>query len=112
MHSLSSKPFNCANLGSLTGKPEFSKAGYGLRCYDVLIRPCTSFLLYQNCRRPFKDFLYQFKFIDLGITESKSLDPRVASEKLIERCKLAKGEYQVRQCRRPATADERFLHSL
>lgn len=48
-----------------------------------------------DCRRPFKDFLYQFKFIDLGISENKALEPRVASERLIERCKLAKSEYQV-----------------
>ena len=46
-------------------------------------------------RRPFKDFLYQFKFIDLSISESSTLSPRQAAEALLEKAKADKKEYQV-----------------
>ncbi|OEH74303.1 putative myosin A [Cyclospora cayetanensis] len=46
-------------------------------------------------RRPFKDFLYQFKFIDLGICENQSLSPKAASQALLEKAKATKGEYQI-----------------
>ncbi|CDJ31473.1 LOW QUALITY PROTEIN: uncharacterized protein EMH_0067060 [Eimeria mitis] len=46
-------------------------------------------------RRPFKDFLYQFKFIDLGITESSTLAPRAACEALLEKAKVDKKQFQV-----------------
>lgn len=35
-------------------------------------------------RRPFKEFLFQFKFIDLSVSENPSLDGRTASEKLLK----------------------------
>ena len=47
------------------------------------------------CRRPFKDFLYQFKFIDLGITENPSLSPRAACEALLEKAKVDSKSCQV-----------------
>ncbi|CDI81904.1 Myosin, heavy polypeptide 1, skeletal muscle,adult, related, related [Eimeria acervulina] len=46
-------------------------------------------------RRPFKDFLYQFKFIDLGITENPSLSPRAACEALLEKAKVDSKSCQV-----------------
>jgi len=42
-------------------------------------------------RRPFKDFLFQFRFIDLSLTQNASLDPRDASEKLMKVVKIESG---------------------
>ncbi|CDJ63030.1 hypothetical protein ENH_00032020 [Eimeria necatrix] len=46
-------------------------------------------------RRPFKDFLYQFKFIDLGICENPKLSPKEACEALLDKAKVSKNECQV-----------------
>jgi len=46
-------------------------------------------------RRPFKEFLFQFKFIDLSITENPNLDPRTASEKLLQAAKVGGPEVAI-----------------
>ncbi|EZG47683.1 putative myosin [Gregarina niphandrodes] len=46
-------------------------------------------------RRPFEDFIKQFKFLDLGITENKSLDPKTAATQLLEGSGLKPQEFQI-----------------
>ncbi|KAL8437328.1 hypothetical protein Efla_004286 [Eimeria flavescens] len=46
-------------------------------------------------RRPFEDFLYQFKFIDLGICENPKYSPKEAAQALLDKAKIDKKEYQV-----------------
>lgn len=46
-------------------------------------------------RRPFNEFLYQYKFIDLGISEDPSLEPKVASTRIIERAKIEKEKWAI-----------------
>lgn len=46
-------------------------------------------------RRPFNEFIQQFKFLDVGISEDKSLSPKDASEKLLQGAQLKQGEYQI-----------------
>eukprot|EP00914_Ancora_sagittata_P031282 GHVO01063276.1.p1 GENE.GHVO01063276.1~~GHVO01063276.1.p1 ORF type:complete len:772 (+),score=161.73 GHVO01063276.1:306-2318(+) len=42
-------------------------------------------------RRPFTEFLYQYRFVDLGVAEDKSLDPVDAAKKLLARANVDKG---------------------
>lgn len=42
-------------------------------------------------RRPFKEFLFQFKFVDLGVSENKSLEQKVASEALFASANIKTG---------------------
>ncbi|KAH0484363.1 MAG: uncharacterized protein KVP18_001882 [Porospora cf. gigantea A] len=42
-------------------------------------------------RRPFTEFLFQFKFVDLGIAENPNLEPKVAAQKLLERASITEG---------------------
>nr|AFS69160.1 myosin A [Babesia sp. BQ1/Lintan] len=44
-------------------------------------------------RRPFELFLEQYKYIDLGITNDKSLDPKTAAGRLAESANLKTGDY-------------------
>ncbi|CBZ54561.1 hypothetical protein NCLIV_049900 [Neospora caninum Liverpool] len=46
-------------------------------------------------RRPFKEFLYQFKFIDLAASENPNLDPKEAAQRLITSSKLPREEYEI-----------------
>lgn len=46
-------------------------------------------------RRPFKEFITQFQFLDVGISEDKSLDPKVACEQLLGGAQLPKGDSQI-----------------
>lgn len=46
-------------------------------------------------RRSFEEFLYQFKFVDPGITDNKNFTPSQASGKLAERAGLPAGSYAV-----------------
>lgn len=52
---------------------------------------------YNTCvhRRPFSEFLFQFRFVDLGIAENKEMDPRQASQALLERAKIGKTDWQI-----------------
>ncbi|GIX63977.1 myosin A [Babesia caballi] len=44
-------------------------------------------------RRPYEAFLEQYKYIDLGITNDKSLDPKTAALRLIEAAGVKKDQY-------------------
>ncbi|PFH35758.1 myosin A [Besnoitia besnoiti] len=46
-------------------------------------------------RRPFSEFLYQFKFIDLSASENPNLSPKDAAQKLIDSSKISKDDYQI-----------------
>ncbi|KFG62498.1 myosin A [Toxoplasma gondii RUB] len=46
-------------------------------------------------RRPFKEFLFQFKFIDLSASENPNLDPKEAALRLLKSSKLPSEEYQL-----------------
>ncbi|KFH00278.1 myosin A, partial [Toxoplasma gondii VAND] len=45
--------------------------------------------------RPFKEFLFQFKFIDLSASENPNLDPKEAALRLLKSSKLPSEEYQL-----------------
>ncbi|EDO05431.1 myosin A [Babesia bovis T2Bo] len=44
-------------------------------------------------RRPYESFLEQYKYLDLSITNDKSLDPKVAAERLITSVGVSKDQY-------------------
>eukprot|EP01053_Blabericola_migrator_P011942 Blabericola_migrator_1__11941@NODE_72_length_15243_cov_214_481220_g65_i0_p2_GENE_NODE_72_length_15243_cov_214_481220_g65_i0NODE_72_length_15243_cov_214_481220_g65_i0_p2_ORF_typecomplete_len816_score207_18Myosin_head/PF00063_21/4_8e199TniB/PF05621_11/0_0023ABC_tran/PF00005_27/0_055AAA_22/PF13401_6/0_22AAA_22/PF13401_6/2e03AAA_30/PF13604_6/4_7e03AAA_30/PF13604_6/0_13AAA_16/PF13191_6/0_13TsaE/PF02367_17/0_12IQ/PF00612_27/3_8e02IQ/PF00612_27/1_8RsgA_GTPase/PF03193_16/0_3_NODE_72_length_15243_cov_214 len=46
-------------------------------------------------RRPFSEFIQQFKFLDVGISEDKSLAPKDAAEKLLAGAQLHKSDFQI-----------------
>eukprot|EP01056_Protomagalhaensia_sp_Gyna25_P000904 Protomagalhaensia_sp_Gyna_25__903@NODE_1435_length_1839_cov_9_251111_g1159_i0_p1_GENE_NODE_1435_length_1839_cov_9_251111_g1159_i0NODE_1435_length_1839_cov_9_251111_g1159_i0_p1_ORF_typecomplete_len589_score148_22Myosin_head/PF00063_21/6_2e150IQ/PF00612_27/1_7e03IQ/PF00612_27/1_6_NODE_1435_length_1839_cov_9_251111_g1159_i01311768 len=46
-------------------------------------------------RRPFSEFIQQFKFLDVGISEDKSLDPKDACQKLLTGAQLKSSDYQI-----------------
>lgn len=46
-------------------------------------------------RRPFSEFLFQFRFVDLGIAENKSQDPRDGAQKLLEKGQIDKKDFQI-----------------
>nr|AAQ88310.1 myosin A [Gregarina polymorpha] len=46
-------------------------------------------------RRPFSDFLYQYKFVNLGITEDKSLEPMDAAKKLLISSKIPESDWKI-----------------
>eukprot|EP00923_Selenidium_pygospionis_P018485 GHVN01032343.1.p1 GENE.GHVN01032343.1~~GHVN01032343.1.p1 ORF type:complete len:860 (-),score=87.78 GHVN01032343.1:953-3424(-) len=46
-------------------------------------------------RRPFEDFLEQFKYIDLGITNDPSLDKNIASQRLLERAGIPQENWAI-----------------
>eukprot|EP00914_Ancora_sagittata_P022990 GHVO01045643.1.p1 GENE.GHVO01045643.1~~GHVO01045643.1.p1 ORF type:complete len:510 (-),score=126.45 GHVO01045643.1:14-1375(-) len=46
-------------------------------------------------RRPFSEFVYQFRFIDLGVAEDKKMAPVDAARQLLERAALPQGEWQI-----------------
>lgn len=46
-------------------------------------------------RRPFNEFLFQFKFVDLGITENASMEGSAASRKLLETCEIPKDSWAI-----------------
>eukprot|EP00921_Rhytidocystis_pertsovi_P020999 GHVQ01033545.1.p1 GENE.GHVQ01033545.1~~GHVQ01033545.1.p1 ORF type:complete len:823 (-),score=114.93 GHVQ01033545.1:582-3050(-) len=45
-------------------------------------------------RRPFPEFLFQFRFVNVGITGDKSISPKEATQKLLDSAKIPKGDYQ------------------
>ncbi|OXB71841.1 UNVERIFIED_CONTAM: hypothetical protein H355_013664, partial [Colinus virginianus] len=45
-------------------------------------------------RRPFNEFLYQFKFIDLAAAESASADPKAAAQRLLNTSNIPTQDYQ------------------
>eukprot|EP00917_Polyrhabdina_sp_WS-2016_P020973 GHVP01045222.1.p1 GENE.GHVP01045222.1~~GHVP01045222.1.p1 ORF type:complete len:809 (+),score=141.40 GHVP01045222.1:80-2428(+) len=46
-------------------------------------------------RRPFEEFLSQFKYVDLGITQDTSIHPKEAAKLLLEGCKIPNEEWQI-----------------
>eukprot|EP00921_Rhytidocystis_pertsovi_P005442 GHVQ01009377.1.p1 GENE.GHVQ01009377.1~~GHVQ01009377.1.p1 ORF type:complete len:867 (+),score=136.57 GHVQ01009377.1:255-2855(+) len=46
-------------------------------------------------RRPFEEFMYQFKYVDMGVCGNKSLDAKEKCIKLLDRCGISKGDYQI-----------------
>ncbi|ORM41105.1 Myosin-A [Babesia sp. Xinjiang] len=44
-------------------------------------------------RRPYESFLEQYKYVDLSITNDKSLDPKTASQRLLESVGVSKDQY-------------------
>lgn len=51
-------------------------------------------LSYAFVRRPFMEFIRQFRFIDLGIANKKS-DARANAVELLRKAKIAQGDYQI-----------------
>lgn len=46
-------------------------------------------------RRPFSEFLTQFQFLDLGISEDKTLEPKNAAEMMLAGSQLPKHDFQI-----------------
>eukprot|EP00922_Rhytidocystis_sp_ex-Travisia-forbesii_P048911 GHVS01072823.1.p1 GENE.GHVS01072823.1~~GHVS01072823.1.p1 ORF type:complete len:673 (-),score=82.08 GHVS01072823.1:358-2139(-) len=44
-------------------------------------------------RRPFSEFLFQFRFVDMGVSSNTKLDQREATQKLLDIAKIPKHDY-------------------
>eukprot|EP00922_Rhytidocystis_sp_ex-Travisia-forbesii_P048908 GHVS01072820.1.p1 GENE.GHVS01072820.1~~GHVS01072820.1.p1 ORF type:complete len:827 (-),score=100.82 GHVS01072820.1:234-2714(-) len=44
-------------------------------------------------RRPFKEFLFQFRFVEMGLTSDPNVDQRAATQKLLDIAKISTSDY-------------------